>query len=1598
MDSHVKEEWKAVERDSGTQAVKKLKTNQNPSEESKEKEPHYYKSPTVAALGATQSKNFLCHSVTKQSGVQYKKRKLRTDQIKCLQNSSVTTGEEVRSVSAECDAEHCRKALNHCNGLFCATEKNPFVRLEACSYINTFVKSSCSGTTSSYKLNGFVHIGQDKGKHVFPDDTVEQSDTNCSTSRMQNKGSPLKHGLLFNKEKTLNREERFSCCQSENNKSLRGKKLNIGRKPRKKKKITEKSAMQNIFTDMANGSEYELQAEAALASSGSFEVLGLNHEEITLSPSCDHTPNLHVGRNTHEAQNTSVWRKNSTKSLAFENGFKKRSEFSVTAKEENSISVAHNSAASGSLKVLADEVHGISNSHKSKTVKKLNKVSKKLHQVTCQRTVPVTGKNVWPFESCARTSEWVHKNLGSSSEEKRLVRAAFKESSDQSSVETVGSNAVTGNLRQLDLRMSLEEINNESTCKIIESNTECLTSLGTPGSSPMDVDETLRMSSENVESLVDTDRNAVAFSHDDVQEVKATLNFTTKQKNKKKGTVTKRNLSVTVRKGTSTRDTHRKNLSSKTSVVKETFSDLKLMKVLNTENLTKFKIPLCRNKPESRKLESVHSFERKTFSPLELFDSSSVSRRQKMCEETFLVNSEQQPLPIASDATSTASTKEKADEISSKDFQRDGLKNLSTLSTLSEHSSLYPHPFPDRQPVSPMPDFHGTEYVLKSSFPDHLWNAVDHPVAIEINDGSKSSGTLSEHRSQNIPDILDAYKEDILVIDVVQDDPDLFGYNNEEKIELLDCENCSVKESYDSISIKDEKQDLKPECLDTSENKDSVDDNFRHITIQESGMSAGTEISCDWVLKAKDTKTHNSSRGSSPLGSVTGVTGSFLEDGQSREVDELLKSFDMDEKFRFADGVPDVQEEKKGEAEKRSDCKYKDPVNCGLLSVLPLPGVKINVLSETTEMEAQTNDYRFSGKSLLLPLQNSGDFETRKMEKNAIASHSVQQILEMIELPRKYCRFYFMTLRGCERAKCWFWHVPEQGDEKVCMTILRTYITIKESGLLKRAVQIFVKYYREVTPGVYFASQVLNDLLVSLLKKCLLHEVFQILNVTVQISTLPAVDVLLKVFEHVASLNIRDAVPTLISTFCKLIGAGMFLESAHFDCIIKFLHQLKVSRQELNTVLNIKSRRFQERHFEKNWVFDFNLAVAEIQHCKEKKDWAKLGALFVNARTGCEHFDDLQKFSLCIAEILTKDSETDQPEVPFCDFADAVAKNSQHNEADRIFTGRIGISIMYSYHKVLQWIKGRKVLDKLHELQIHFTVLKGLIGAEKLASRCQIVNKAAEIYLKTGSLDGAIRVLRESEWITNTPLWPCDTMDILSRHNLLCTLVHKYLRKSLYRQALEVLQNLPGFQNHSDTSDVSQYSCLFNKLISACFESKNLGVSSSAVDFMLSKNIAIDFFLLRQLITALGRSSLWSKARTYYKSALSLGCYPPPLQGNLYHKLLTIPSYLSEVEMLLAIEIFLVSNASDIQSPMATRQTLQIILKRCAHQTVQNSSDYQAAVERLIQAARVSDPKLFLKHMTMNVNMEEVYSLELTSALKWLQENMKWAGKVWLFQ
>uniref|UniRef100_A0A452GYI6 Protein TOPAZ1 n=1 Tax=Gopherus agassizii TaxID=38772 RepID=A0A452GYI6_9SAUR len=1465
-----------VKEDSDAQDGKQLETDLNISKDYNIKKPlvAYSESLQEAKSDGTRSKAPVCPGLKRGSAVQGNRRRNRITKIRCLQNLDVkvTENKVTKSRLVKSKDEKCREIPNYHNNLPSTVERNPVVKLYDCRYLNTFVKSSVDATNCSYKIGGgFLHVAQGKRETSCPDSVMGQSDMNSKLTVMQ---MSTQKSIPFDKEGICQNRKN---CQNENSKCLRERKWNIDRKPRKRMKLFEKSSVQNVLPVMDNKyCEYELHTEDKTATTDSLAILKLNSNDTTSSSSFDQKSDPHLEPNIQEAQNgctASFNRKMHLKPCATEGSFEKRLELSEIAKgdkssfDSESIEQQDRSNTLNSPEVvtlvsdiISDYYNDASCQKKERIVsnEKFKSNVKKLHLYSCQRIVPMSGKNVWPRESCARTSEWFHKNHVSVLEGKTSTSGS-QECSYENNTEAVREMVLTDNSRQLDLSMLEAESVKESVCKItMDSNIECLTSVRTPESSLLDICGTLRVTcNENLESSVDS--SPIASKSEAVHEAQVILNLAVKQKqdDKNKGALTKKNRMMALQDGISEDDkTSKMIVNHKTSMIKKTVTIPNLMKMLNPGNLSNFKIPLRKNKTESRSVDYIRSLDKETYSPLEcLHRSAATSARQNRAEEnSSVVVSKQQPISEEADI-SVIPLKENADRMISKDFGSGGSENLSNeINILSERDVI-------DSSVTASP----------SRTLDYSSKTVDCSISLEMHDDDdkkKSKMDLAQSKIKNFPDVLKAYEDDILVIDVIQDDPDLFGTTDEGELALT---MNHVTEKHCNISTtSEEKQDVKPKCLVLPE--------------------------------TKDTRNY----------------------------------------FRYA-------------------------YHCFTF-------IKIFV---------------YSGKSSLLPLPNSDCYEPWKMDKN------VMQNLGMIELPRKYCRFYFSTLRGCERVECWFWHVPEQGDEKICMAILKTYININESSLLQRSVQIFMNYYREATPGVHFDSQVLNDLLISLIKCCLLKEVFQLLNVAVMIKMLPAIDVFLKVFEHVASMNIRDAVASLIDIFCKLFDAGMIFELEHFNCIIKFLHQLQVSSQEINVILNMKSR-FQAKQFKKNWLRDLNLAIAEIQHCKEKSDWAKLGTLYVNMRIGCENFGDLQKLTLYIADILTRDSKEERPGVPFCEFAEAVIKNPQHNEADRDFLGRFGISVMYSYHTVQQWSKGRKVLDKLHELQIHFTSLKGIIGPERLASRCQIVNAAAEIFLKSGSLDGATWVLRESEWIINTPLWPCDKMDVLNRHNLLCAIACEYLTKNLYRQAFEILQNLPGFQYCCDTLDVSQYSLLFNKLLDACIESKGLGISSCVTDFMLSKNIPIDFTLIRGLITALGRSCLWLKARIYYKSALSMGCYPP-LEGNLYRKLLLIPSYMSEIEMLLAIEIFLVSNASNIQSPCATNQTLQVVLKRSEEQKVRSKDDYQAAVERLIHAARISNPKLFLKHMTMNVNMEQVYSLEHNSALKWLKENMKWAGKVWLF-
>ncbi|XP_013368971.1 PREDICTED: testis- and ovary-specific PAZ domain-containing protein 1 isoform X2 [Chinchilla lanigera] len=1440
--------------------------------------------------------------------------------------------------------------------------------------------------------SGCIHVAENslKVKKENLRRPAEKSDTNSIRKLLETEGSLMGINKLLLEKNDLYKSKRnglLSCLLSENNK-YSVEESNVRRKPRKKMKLSEKkeTVTETNFSNTWNESELVLkkkqvimegkEAEIPEAKKSPLEVL--RKENYNTSSPVDHLSSL---PETEEKKPSAGHHVNAMFPKTLEPPLKEEtsnaSEFleCKSMEPEEYFKTVTNSVTVES----PSDSHHLENRSSQEDLRKKPEESK----LSCRRTIPIIGKRIWPLYSCARVSPyyWKKPTLLNSNYSLPGSQGNFRQDNchKHQTNQTVfsDSNLLQSSLTEKDIAHSNKEK--------LDSNLDHLSSSSAVEPTLVAIKEPIIDDKKTKSEELSRNRSeVVSNSIEDTQVTNVTQSLPGSKK-KERGNVTKLNLTVAPQDGQEANSSTSKTIHRKTCIAKQALVVPDLVKILNTGRLTNFKIPLLKNKTE--KNVNAKSSDREAYSPLELLDSLSGAevRQNKNKDYTSASTSRPQSFSIqnriaAGQAHSNSLYSKNPCSISPS-FIKQGDDNK-PFNHISEPSSV----ISNKEPVSLTIGNNALSYNpgCIEERPFCSKEQTFEPIFSE-GSGTKMTKSISEIKVE-FPDILKAYEDDVLLIDVIQDDPDLFGVSSEGEISFVS----EVPKRSHVPNVTAEHQSADSQHMELPEKEPS---DLREYPVLDPGLMK-SEV-CTSLPAAKEIK--HDSKGTNISLELTNETSANEELGN---VSEQVTGSDGDEKYRISDKMT-VKEDKENIYEV---CKSKDSRNgeimvgeCQLATLSPkplrlsAPPVNLSGRQENAVPKPWMNDVRFPGKPSVLKLQNPEACEIFKREKNI---EMFQKPLGLM-IPHRYCKFHFNTIRGCERSLCKFAHVPEPGDEKVCMEVFKKYISINELCLLQRAVNIFMEYYRKFPPGMHFDLQVLNELLLSLLRYCLLKEVFQVVNLSIMIKMLPALKILLQIFEHVATMKLRNAVPALIDIFCKLVEAGMVLDPEHFNYIVKLLCQLQASKQDIAAILEIKSR-LQMGQFTKSWKHDLDSALNEVENCKEKGDWTKLGNLYINVKMDCEQFADFQRFCACVAETLTKDYKEERPGVPFCDFAETVVKDPQNSDVDKTLLGRIGISAMYFYHKLLQWSKGKKVLDKLYELKIHFTSLKGLTGPAKLAPRCQIVNIAAEIFLKSGSLDGAIWVLRESEWVISTALWPCDRLDVLNRHNLLCTVAHEALAKSLYRQAFEVLQNLPGFQNSQETVEVSQPSLLFNKLLDACIESNSLGVSSSVAEFMVSKNIPIDFSFLRRLITSLGRSCLWLKARTHYKSALSLGCYPP-LEGNLYRKLLLIPCYLSEIEMLLAIEIFLVSNASSIQSPGTSTQVLQIVLKRCEENKSRSKDDYQAAVKRLILAARISDPKLFIKHMTVNVNKEQVYSLEHCSALKWLKENMKWAGKVWLF-
>ncbi|XP_068092335.1 LOW QUALITY PROTEIN: protein TOPAZ1 [Hyperolius riggenbachi] len=825
--------------------------------------------------------------------------------------------------------------------------------------------------------------------------------------------------------------------------------------------------------------------------------------------------------------------------------------------------------------------------------------------------------------------------------------------------------------------------------------------------------------------------------------------------------------------------------------------------------------------------------------------------------------------------------------------------------------------------------------------------------------------------SDIVPDFMKAYEEDALILDVIPDDPDLFDWSPENERKCPNLCNHSVKNNA-TLPV----QKITPPSWTAPQKKISPEPNRKS----------------------------NPQLDVCPPASCTETETSFSE--SSRDVDNSpLPEEDLE--FEEPSDPP--------EQPIKANHEYSNPTeppfaggesSSSFPEVLPIKlapaplrpplnsQIELPINEKCLPWMHEKNDFQGSVQVFKPPPDGMGQNRGMWHRDNTFHRRPPWQPW----IPNGYCAFFYNPPYECFKKSCMYIHGPKEGDEKLCMDLLRRMIAHHTLPILKRAIVVFTEYYRQYPRRMNYEEEVFRALLIRSLKYSWWTDAFQLLKTATRANIVPSVEIIIKVFEHVVSSGLQSALPELMRVFSKFLDDGLkptLLEISH---IISTLNTLPNTAIFTNFLSSVKSRI--EAGQPKNALkYNLNAAAVEIEHCKVTRDWRKLGSLYLSVCTGCENVTKLKNFARCIAEALMKESVYDNAEIPYCEFAGTIFKDPQLNDLHKTIVGRIGISVMFFYYRKELWHKGRTILHKFHELKINFSVLKGIAGPEAVLSRCAIVNVAVEIFLACEKINSAIQALKESDWIIQSPLWPCEKMDVLKRHSLLCNMVvQEGLSKSMFQMCFEILQNLPGFRESQADFIVSQYSCLFNQVLSSSIANQSLSISSLIVEFMVGKKVPIDYVNIRELITHFGHSGLYIKARECYKCASSLGFYSV-FDRNTNLKILHIPSFMSDVEMLLTIERFIVSNASSIKSQGGCNENLQIILRKMVREVdkAAGKDPYLAAVERLNEAGRLSSPRLFIKHVTVNSNNEQVYILDHYCCFKWLKENISWAQNTWSF-
>ncbi|XP_066499020.1 protein TOPAZ1 isoform X2 [Hoplias malabaricus] len=582
--------------------------------------------------------------------------------------------------------------------------------------------------------------------------------------------------------------------------------------------------------------------------------------------------------------------------------------------------------------------------------------------------------------------------------------------------------------------------------------------------------------------------------------------------------------------------------------------------------------------------------------------------------------------------------------------------------------------------------------------------------------------------------------------------------------------------------------------------------------------------------------------------------------------------------------------------------------------------------------------------------------------------------------PGSYCWYYFSEHHTCLRNLCWYLHLPRSDDEKFCMETVQKFCRAGNPVIVKRAVEVFVGFYSCNFPGGSYNTNTVNFLLLSLMKFSLLQELFSVISTLLTHSRPPPPELIVALYETARERGLLVSVPKLIFLTSKMIDAGCIFSVTQCENMQKQLQMLQVTRQQLDIFGAVKCRALVTNpHTAEMSVLA--QAVLQVELCKQQENWSLLASVFCNVCVGQYDAGEVSRFCCYVTLALLKDTK-DKHALPYEIFAESVCQEVASDGPVKTFLGRVGVSLMLKYYKLQDWAKGVKLIQVMTRLSVDFSKLSWFFEEHGGGSRCRRVSMATEMFLNSGSTEGALSILRADEWFVSSSEWPCEEGDVENRRNVLTFLAGR----TSHRDTLEVLCNLPGLSQTLDGVDVCEYSAVFNAHLQKCVMNQVLPVAADTLEFMFKRNIRMDPSQLHIIIHKLGKQNLWNRARALFKRALAAGCYSEVTCEN---DCLSLPCALNEIEMTLAYEMFITRVRDHLQN--LSSSPLVITLSRSSEAEIV----YLAAGSRVLSSAQIPNPKLNVRYVSVDQNQQQLFHLDPVSATKWLSHNHSWAQEMW---